>query len=165
MKKKEDKNTTEKEESCEKTEKTLLEEKDEKILELISHIQRLQAEFENYKKRTEAEKINFQDYGKMMLAKKLLPILDNIELSLINTENKEEFEKGIKLVYSQFVQSLEDEKITPIPSKGQQFDPRLHEALLSEESKKKSGTILEELQKGYMLRDKIIRNTKVKVAR
>ena len=139
--------------------------RDTKINDLTESLQRLQAEFENFKKRTEKEKLDFCKYAEKDLITNLLPILDNFELALNNTQEGSEFIKGIELIYAQLVSELEKKGLEKIESLGQKFDPYKHEALMQEESKEKEGTILEELQKGYQLNNLIIRTAKVKVSK
>lgn len=138
--------------------------KDLKINELICLLQRLQADFENYKKRVEREACEYKKYASHELIVKLLPILDSFEHSLKNTENKEEFVNGVKLIYAQLVDVLEKDGLKKIEAVNQKLDPFKHEALMQEKSDK-DGIVLEELQKGYMLCDKVIRHSKVKVGR
>jgi len=142
-----------------------LDEKDKKIAELTDSLQRLQAEFENYKKYVEKQSSEFKKYAKADLIINLLPILDSFELALKNTSNKEEFMKGVELIYSQLFSTLEKEGLTPIKAEGHKLDPIKHEVLLKEKSDKEEDTILEELQKGYTLGDKVIRHSKVKVSK
>jgi len=142
-----------------------IDEKDKKIGELIDTLQRLQAEFENYKKYVEKQKSGFVKYAKEDLIVKILPILDSFEMALKNTDDKEKFVKGVELIFSQLYQLLENEGLKPIEALGKTFDPYKHEVLLTQESDKEEDTILEELQKGYILDDKVIRHTKVKVAK
>jgi len=122
-------------------------------------LQRLQAEFDNYRKRLEEEKKNWIKSSNEELIEKLLGVLDNFDLAFKNTENKKSFIKGIELVYSQFFSILEKEGLKKIKAKGK-FDPELHEALIKEGE---GDFILEELQAGYMLNDKVIRPSKVKI--
>ncbi|MBW2999723.1 nucleotide exchange factor GrpE, partial [Candidatus Woesearchaeota archaeon] len=136
----------------------------EKIAELTETLQRVQAEFENYKKRIEKESIEFKQFAAKEVVEKLLPILDNFELALKNTKENEQFLKGMELIYSQFFSTLENLGLKRINCNGK-FDPHLHEALMSEQSDKEPGTILEEFQKGYTLNNKVIRHSKVKVAK
>jgi molecular chaperone GrpE len=138
--------------------------KDAKIEELTNDLKRLQAEFENYKKRSEKECCQFREYSKADIIKKFLPIIDSFELALKNTKNHDEFVKGIELIYSNFYSVLKEEGLEPISAKGK-LDPYLHEVLLSEQSDKEEDTIIEELQKGYRFKDKVLRHTKVKVAK
>ena len=139
--------------------------KDEQVAELTETLQRLQAEFENYKKRVDNEKTQFIKYSKADIIEKLLPILDSFELALKNQKDQKNFLKGIELIFSQLYQTLEHEGLKPIEALGKKFDPYQHEVLLKEKSDKEEDTILEELQKGYFLNDKIIRHSKVKVAK
>ncbi|MBU0461732.1 MAG: nucleotide exchange factor GrpE [Nanoarchaeota archaeon] len=136
-----------------------------KIKELINDLQRLQAEFENYKKRVDRDNESFKEFAEADLIKKMLPVLDTLELSLQNTKDHEEFVKAVELVYSQLFQTLEDRGLKKIETQDKKFDPYIHEALLSEQSKKDEGTMLEEFQKGYMLKDRVLRHSKVKVAK
>ena len=136
----------------------------EKVKDLTSTLQRLQADFENYKKRVEKEKSDFKQYATAELIKKLLPVLDNFELAFKNKDDKE-FKKGIELIYAQFLSVLEEQGLKPIMSEGEIFNPYLHEAMMQETSAKPAGTIIEEFQKGYMIGNKVIRHSKVKVSK
>ena len=136
----------------------------EKIAELTETLQRLQAEFENYKKRVDKEKEEFVKYAKADLIQSLLPIIDTFEIALRNTKDNEKFVKGMEMVYAQFVSTLQSEGLKPIECVGKKFDPYLHEVMLKEKSDKDDGVVLEELQKGYMLNDKVLRHSKVKVS-
>ncbi len=148
----------------ENKEKSKDSEKDLKIKELTETIQRLQADFENYKKRVEKQSLELNKYIKAEVITKILPTLDSFELALKNSKDKEEFKKGVELIYSQLFQTLEDMGLRPIESNGK-FDPYKHEVLLTEKSDKDDGAILEELQKGYILEDTVIRHSKVKIAK
>jgi len=138
---------------------------DQKIEELTNDLKRLQAEFENYKKRCEKENASFREYSNAALIKKMLTVLDSFEIALKNTANHEEFVKGVELIYSQFYSILQDEGLRHIETKGKRFDPYVHEVMLSEKSEHDEDVILEEFQKGYKLRDIILRHSKVKVAK
>ena len=139
--------------------------KENKVKELTETVQIVQADFENYKKRTEKDKEEFVKYACQNIVLELLPILDNFELALQHTKDKEEFIKGMELVYSNFIDILNKRGLNPINALSKEFDPAMHEALMQEKSKEKPGTIIEEFQKGYMINDKVIRPTKVKVAK
>ncbi|MBR9676613.1 nucleotide exchange factor GrpE [Candidatus Woesearchaeota archaeon] len=133
---------------------------------LTESLQRLQAEFENYKKREENNKLQTQQYLIGDFAKKFLPIIDNFELALKNkTSNDDPFIKGIELLYAQLVSVLEEYNIKKINTKNVKFDPKLHEAMMMVESKKESNTIIEEFQSGYLIGEKVLRHSKVKVAK
>ncbi len=135
------------------------ESKEKQLEEYKELLQRLQAEFDNYRKRLEEEKKNWIKCSNEELIEKLLGVLDNFDLAFKNTENKESFIKGIELVYSQFFSILEKEGLKKIKAEGK-FNPQLHEALIKEGE---GDFILEELQAGYMLNDKVIRPSKVKI--
>ncbi len=137
--------------------------KDKKIAELTDMLQRLQAEFENYKKYIEKRNEEVKRYAKADIIEKLLPILDSFEIALKN-KDREEFLKGIELIYSQLHGLLEKEGLRRIGAEGK-CDPNLHEVLLTEPSEREEDTILEELQRGYTLGDRIIRYSKVKVSK
>ena len=144
--------------------KTELEQKNQKIEELTDTLKRLQAEFENYKKRIDKEKAEFAKYAHAEVVANILPVIDSFEMAIKNTNDREKFVQGIKMIYAQFVSTLEGLGLKPIKSEGMQFDPYKHEVLLKEESDKPEGIILEELQKGYMFHDKVLRFSKVKVS-
>jgi molecular chaperone GrpE len=138
--------------------------KDAKINELTETLQRLQAEFENYKKSLEKEKSEYVKYAKSDLILKLLPVLDSFEIALKNTTNKEKFVKGMELIYAQLISILQSEGLKAIKAEGEKFDPYKHEVMLKEKSAQDDDIILEEFQKGYMLNDRVIRYSKVKVS-
>lgn len=131
---------------------------------LLDTLQRLQAEFENYKKRTEKEKSEFVKFSNSNLISKLLPILDNFELALKNKHKKDDFIQGTEMIYNEFIQILKEIGLEKIQAQNQKFDPYLHEALLQEKSNK-DNIVLEELQTGYKLNDKVLRHTKVKISK
>jgi len=140
--------------------------KKKKEKELTDTLQRVQADFENYKKRVEKEKKEFLQFANEELILKVLPILDNFELALMNAAEKNgEFVKGVELIYAQLFELLEKMGLKAIDAKGYKFDPYFHEALLQEESKEEDGVVIEVLQKGYLLHDKVLRPTKVKVSK
>ncbi|MBU2560994.1 MAG: nucleotide exchange factor GrpE [Nanoarchaeota archaeon] len=157
---KEPKKSDKKEEKADKADN-----KGSQIEELTNDLKRVQADFENYKKRVERDNSKLCEYSKADIIKKLLSVLDSFEMALKNTDNHEEFVKGVELIYSQLYTLLNEEGLQHIETVGKRFDPYLHEVLLSEKSDKEDDMILEELQKGYMLKDKVLRHSKVKVAK
>jgi molecular chaperone GrpE len=136
----------------------------EVIAELTETLQRTQAEFENYKKRVEKENVEFVKYAKAEIIQKILPTIDTFEIALKSTNDKEKFVKGIEMVYAQLRSLLKAEGLKPIDALDKKFDPYLHEVMLKEKSDKDDEIILEELQKGYMLNDKVLRHSKVKIS-
>ncbi|MBS3131064.1 nucleotide exchange factor GrpE [Candidatus Woesearchaeota archaeon] len=136
----------------------------ETIEELTDSLQRLQAEFDNYRKRLEKEKQEFVKYSKAEIIENILPILDSFELALRNSKDPEKFRKGVEMIYAQLVSALEREGLRPINAAGKKFDPYYHEVLLKEKFDKDEDIVLEELQKGYMLNDRVLRYSKVKVS-
>ncbi|MBL7055476.1 nucleotide exchange factor GrpE [Candidatus Woesearchaeota archaeon] len=136
----------------------------ERIGELTDSIQRLQAEFENYKKRVDKEKEQFVKYAKAEVIEKILSVIDTFEIALKANKQETEFSRGMDMVYSQLFSALEKEGLRPIESLGKKFDHNYHEVMLKQESDKEEDTILEELQKGYMINNKILRHTKVKIS-
>ncbi len=141
-----------------------IEQKNKTIEDLTDTLKRLQAEFENYKKRNEKEKIEFVKYAHAGIIANMLPVLDSFEIALKNTNDKDKFIEGMKIVYAQFHSILEAEGLKPIKSTGEKFDPYRHEVLMKGESEKPEGTILEEFQTGYILNDKVLRFSKVKIS-
>lgn len=139
--------------------------KDKKIAELTDMLQRLQAEFENYQKRCDKNNSEFREYVKSETIGKLLPILDSFELALKNSKNVEEFKKGVELIFGQLYDMMEKEGMMQIKTEGEKFDPYKHEVLMTEKTDKDGDDdkIVEELQKGYMFKDKVLRYAKVKV--
>lgn len=132
--------------------------KENKEQEYLELLQRLQAEFENYRKRTEREKEEWISKAAEGITASFLPVLDSFELAL--KHNKDE---GIKMIYSQLYSILEKEGLSKINAEGE-FNPELHEALMQEEGNE-DNKIIEELQRGYMLNGKVIRPSKVKISK
>ena len=132
----------------------------QKQKELTNLLKKVQADFENYKKRTEKDKEKFTEYANQELIKELLTILDSFEFALKETKNKD-----IQALYTQLWNLLEKQGVKKIDALNKKFDPFQHEALMQEKSKKDKGIIIEELQTGYTFKEKIIRPTKVKVSK
>ena len=137
----------------------------DKAQELTEMCQRVQADFENYKKRMLKEVEERRQQAKGELIASFLPILDSFELALKSKASPEEFRKGTELIYSQLVDMMRKEGVTPIKAVGHKFDPYRHEALLTETTSKaeEDEKIAEELQKGYLLKDKVLRYSKVRI--
>ena len=132
--------------------------------ELLDRLKRLQAEFDNYKKWFEKEKIEFIKYANGDLLLKLLPVLDSFDLAMKHSNDKEKFLQGMKLIYAQLNSILQSIGMQPIKTDGIKFDPFRHEVLMKEATDKDDDTILEEFQKGYTLHDKVLRHSKVKIS-
>lgn len=131
----------------------------------IEQLQRLQAEFMNYKKRTERERLELSNLFKSELVSSLLPVIDDFERMLDHSnDEKNEFLKGIKLIYQKFIDVLKGQGLKLIEAKGQRFDPAVHEAVLSENNENDGDEIVvEEWRKGYLLNDRLLRPAQVKV--
>lgn len=148
--------------------KTKLEEAEKKAEENFQRLLRVQADFENFRRRTRKEKEELQQYAAQAVIEQLLPVMDNFERALEagrKTDDKEALIKGIEMVYNQFQQVLKDQGLETIDSVGKPFDPYVHEAVMQVESDQyQSGYVVEELQKGYKLKDRVIRPAMVKVS-
>lgn len=131
---------------------------------------RLQAEFDNAKKRLEKEKFGFIKYANEGITLELLSVLDDLERSVEAAEKKHQdlnaFLKGVEMILAHLYEMLKKKGVSPIEAKGKTFDPNLHEAMMQIETDEfPEDTVVEELQKGYMLEDRVIRTAKVKVAK
>jgi molecular chaperone GrpE len=139
----------------------------EELEEMKNLLQRLQADFENYRKRSQKEKEDFGRYLNADLLMRVLPVLDNFELAFkhqpVELETNE-WVHGIWHIQKQLEQVLADEGATEIPALGQRFDPSLHDALEEVSSEKPEGEIVEVVLKGYQIGDKILRHVRVKVS-
>ena len=133
--------------------------------ELVDRLQRLQAEFENYRKRAARDQQALVARAHERLVKELLPVLDDLGRALEAAEQHEEatLEDGVRLVHRQLVDVLAKEGLKEIETEGA-FDPHVHEALLSQPSDAETGTVLEVLQKGYRLGDHVLRPARVTIA-
>lgn len=142
----------------------------DKAKEHWDRLLRQQAEFENIRKRLEREKQEFQKFAHEDIIVDLLDILDDLERSVEaaerGQENFEAFLKGIEMILSHLYDLLKKKGVVPLAAKGKKFDPHKHEALMQSETSEhdKDGEVVEELQKGYLLNDRVIRTAKVKVA-
>ena len=134
--------------------------------QLKDRMLRIQAEYDNFKRRTNEERLAERKYQSEKLAIALLSVLDNFERALqveITEENKGLMD-GMQMIYKQFAEALQSEEITAINAVNEQFDPNIHQALMQvEDESVESNIVVEELQKGYMLKDKVIRPAMVKV--
>ena len=143
-----------------------LEEKDEEIIELKSHLQRLQADFDNFRKQNDKQKQDLIRYANEGLIVKFIDIYEDMERALENSTNEEEIREGLELIYSKMKNALEKEGVEEIPAVGEKFDPFKHEALLTVDSPDhENNEIVDELMKGYTLKDKVIKYSKVRVCK
>jgi molecular chaperone GrpE len=123
------------------------------------------ADFENVRKRTEREKADFFKYALANVLRDMLPVLDNFDRALDHAEEGDEFHKGVLLIYKQLFDVLERHGLKTIDEKGVHFDPNIHEGVVREENPSvPSHTVVEILQKGYFLHDRLLRPALVKVA-
>lgn len=151
------------EEVKEKNEK--IEEMDAEIDDLLSRLQRLQADFVNYRKRSQREKAEMTDRGKIKLCSSLLPAIDNFERALKAEENEDDFYQGVKMIYNQLLKTLAEHGIEEIIAEGEEFNPEYHEAIMRVESDEyEQGTIIDVVQKGFILDERVIRPAMVRVA-
>ena len=164
-------------EPTQNTEKVSNEEKspEDKIVELEEKIVRQYAEMENQRRRYEKEKEDAFEYGGFSFAKETLNLIDNLERSKITLENDESlknsegFEKIINhldIIYKDMISILKKNNIHPIESIGKKLDPNLHQAMMEiEDENKENGIILKEIQKGFMMKDRLLRPSLVGVAK
>ena len=141
--------------------------KDEQIEELNDKLKRQMAEFDNFRKRTEKEKTQMYDMGAKSIIEKILPVIDNFErgLAAVPEEQREDaFVIGMDKVYRQMLTELDASGVKPIEAVGQEFDPNFHNAVMQVESEEyDSGVVAQELQKGYMYKDSVVRHSMVAV--
>ncbi len=153
------------EESMESLRAALAEEK-QKAEQYLANWQRAQADYINFKRRTEQEQIENTRRANAALLMNLLPVLDDFERALQKVESRmrdKPWVQGIDLIYRKFLSKLEGEGVRRIESVGKDFDPRFHEAVLYEEGD--AGKVIEELEPGYLLGDRLLRPAKVKVGK
>lgn len=141
--------------------------KDAQIEELTDRVRRQMAEFDNYRKRTEKEKAAMYEIGAKSVIEKILPVIDNFERGLagVGEEPEDPFTAGMQKIYKQLMTTLETMEVRPIEAVGQEFNPDFHNAVMHcEDESLGENIVAEELQKGYMYRDSVVRHSMVKVA-
>ena len=149
-----------------------LEEKQDKkdiaIADLTDRLKRSMAEFDNFRKRSEKEKATMFDMGARSIAEKILPVVDNFERAMVAAPKEGDgkaFADGITMIYNQLKKTLEDLGVKPIDCVGQAFDPNFHNAVMHvEDESLGENVVAEELLKGYMYKDGVLRHSMVKVA-
>ena len=142
--------------------------RDEKIEELTDRVKRQMAEFENFRKRTDKEKSAMYEMGAKDIIERILPVIDNFErgLATVPEDAKETpLAEGMEKIYKQFQKTLEEAGVKPIEAVGQEFDPNFHNAVMHvDDDSLGENIVAEELQKGYMYRESVVRHSMVKVA-
>lgn len=131
--------------------------------DLMDSLRRLKAEFENFRKRQERERLRIRDLASERLVAELLPVLDNLDRAL---QSEGDIREGVRATYNQLFAVLAEEGLAPVASDGQHFDPTVHEAVMGQPSEEhEEGTILQTFERGYLLNGRPIRPAKVVVAR
>ena len=142
--------------------------KDITIADLTDRLKRSMAEFDNFRKRSEKEKATMFDMGARSIAEKILPVVDNFERAMVAAPKEGDgkaFADGITMIYNQLKKTLEDLGVKPIDCVGQAFDPNFHNAVMHiEDESLGENVVAEELLKGYMYKDSVLRHSMVKVA-
>ncbi len=132
--------------------------------QLLDRLARLQAEFDNARKRQEREKLEFRDYATGNVVEQFLPVIDNFALALNANASAEQLRTGVELIVKQMDETLRNLQVVAIPTIGQQFDPRVHEALGSvERDDLPDHSVAEEIRKGYRIRDRLLRPAMVRI--
>ena len=152
----------------------LIDEKDEKIKKLEAEVNDLKnkyalayADTENLKKRLNSEQEQIKKYRIQSFATTILPVIDNLERALNTDDNKKDdgFYKGVKMIYDELLKALIDEGVTQIDCLNKDFDPNFHQAIMKEKKEGvDSNKVIEVLQKGYMLKDRLLRSAMVKIS-
>jgi molecular chaperone GrpE len=141
----------------------------EKFEEMQDKYMRQLAEFENFRKRTDKEKAQMFDQGASNVLEKILPVIDNFERGLAAVPEEEKgsaFADGMNMIYKQLMKQIEDLGVTPIEAVGKEFDPNFHNAVMQVDSEEvEEGFVAQELQKGYMYHDTVLRHSMVAVAK
>jgi molecular chaperone GrpE len=129
---------------------------------------RVQADFDNFRRRSRLEKEDFAKYASLKLIEQLLPVVDNFERALSSSKDTKDFDalvKGLDMTFRQLEQLFAQEGLTPIETVGQPFNPEFHQAIMQVESEEHGeGIVVEEVQKGYLMKDKVVRPAMVKVS-
>ncbi|MCP5062469.1 MAG: nucleotide exchange factor GrpE [Ignavibacteriae bacterium] len=156
-----------KEEEEEKVEENSVEKLEGTVQELKDTLLRKAAEFENYKRRTENDQLNLKKYAAESFILKILPVYDDLQRSIdhLDESNLESIKDGLKLVFGKFTKTFEEQGIKKIEAQGEAFDVEFHEALLQQPSADvEPNTVIQEVEAGYMYKDKVIKHSKVVVS-
>ncbi|MBI1931851.1 MAG: nucleotide exchange factor GrpE [Ignavibacteriales bacterium] len=141
---------------------------EDKIKSLQDTLLRKAADFENYKRRTENDQLNLLKYAAESFILKVLPIYDDLNRSVqhLGEDSFESVKEGLKLIFDKFTKILEEQGIKKIDAKGQEFNVEFHEALLQQPSKEfPANTVIEEVDPGYIYKDRVIKHSKVIVSK
>ena len=145
-----------------------LEESGRLASEYLDHLQRLQAEFDNYKKRVDREKAELIKYASAELVSELIDIMENLERGVVSAKGSDDIDsiiKGMEMVSTRLKDILGSRGLRPIEAVGKKFDPHYHEAMMMTPTDEYPyNTVIEEFQQGYMIKDKVIRYSKVRVS-
>ena len=145
-----------------------LEESGRLASEYLDHLQRLQAEFDNYKKRVDREKAELIEYASAELVSELIDIMENLERGVVSAKESGDIDsivKGMEMVSTQLMDILGSRGLKPIEAVGKKFDPHYHEAMMMTPTDEYPyNTVIEEFQQGYMIKNKVIRYSKVRVS-
>ena len=147
-----------------------LEAKEKEAEDTYDRLLRLSAEFENYKKRSSREIEEFRKFANQSLIKEMLSVVDNLELAMNSTNGHKAIDKdllqGLEMTHREILKVFEKFNVKPIDAKGQPFDPTFHEAVMQEESNDYAkNTVINEMQRGYMIHDRLLRPSMVVVAK
>ena len=145
-----------------------LEESSRLASEYLDHLQRLQAEFDNYKKRVDREKAELIEYASAELVSELIDIMENLERGVASAKESDDINsivKGMEMVSTRLKDILGSRGLKPIEAVGKKFDPHYHEAMMMTPTDEYPyNTVIEEFQQGYMIKDKVIRYSRVRVS-
>lgn len=145
-----------------------MEESGRLVSEYLDHLQRLQAEFDNYKKRVDREKAELIEYASAELVSELIDIMENLQRGVASAKGSDDIDsivKGMEMVSTQLKDILGSRGLKPIEAVGKKFDPHYHEAMMMTPTDEYPyNTVIEEFQQGYMIKDKVIRYSKVRVS-
>jgi molecular chaperone GrpE len=147
-----------------------LEAKEKEAVETYDRLLRASAEFDNYKKRSSREMEEFRKFANQSLIKEMLSVVDNLELAMNSSNGNKAIDKdllqGLEMTHKEILKVFEKFNVKPIDAKGQPFDPTFHEAVMQEETNDSpKNTVINELQRGYMIHDRLLRPSMVVVAK
>lgn len=133
---------------------------------LLDRLARLQAEFDNARKRAAREQQEFREFAAAEVIKNILPVLDSLERALKASAEGDDLRSGVELIHRQFLDALQKLGVQPIPTEGKEFDPRVHEAIeMVQTQEVEDHHVLDEVQRGYKYKDRLLRPAMVRVAR